>query len=133
MWTLDTLRNLNGRSMRIKEKLKVRRFKKNCEKQVRKDLFTWVHRYLRLHRELLIDSVYQNIYDYYRNTLIAYLKNDIDNNMFDDVELGELVDVFADIFNKDSAEIVNKYKLLVQELYNSWKENPHIINNNTRY
>ena len=28
----------------------------------------------------------------------------------------------ADIFNKENAESVNKYKPLVEELYNTWEE-----------
>lgn len=114
--------------MTLKEKLKACRVERYWKKQCRKDLFTWVHRYLRLHSELLVDSVYQNMYDYHRNTLIAYLKNDIDNKKFNDTKLGELVDVLADIFNKDEAEQVNKYKSLVDELYEFWKENLSTIN-----
>ena len=108
--------------MMLKEKLKVRRFERYWKKQGRKDLFSWVHRYLRLHSELLANNIYQNMYDYHRNTLIAYLKNDINNKKLDDTQLGELVDVLADIFNKDNAEQVNKYKSLVDELYKFWKE-----------
>ena len=65
--------------MALKEKLQVLHFEKYWEKQGGKDLFTWVHRYLRLHRELLADKVYQDMYDYHREMLIAYVKNDIDN------------------------------------------------------
>lgn len=112
----------------LKEKLKVRRFERYWKKQGRRDLFTWVHRYLRLHSELLVDSVYQNMYDYHRNTLIAYLKKDMNNKKFDDTQVGILVDIFADIFNKDKAERVNKYKSLVDGLYKFWKENQNEIN-----
>jgi len=108
--------------------LKNRRFEKHWKKQGRKDLFTWIHRYLRLHYELLEDSVYQNMYDYHRNTLIAYLKNDVENKKLDDTQLGSLVDFIADVFNKNEAERVNKYKPLVDELYKFWKENPSTIN-----
>ena len=68
--------------MASKEKIKTRRFKKYWEKQGRKDLFTWVHRYLRLHNELLVDNVYQDIYDYCRNALKEYLKKDVKNKVF---------------------------------------------------
>ncbi len=37
--------------MRVKEKIKIRRFERYWNKQGRKDLFTWVHRYLRLHSD----------------------------------------------------------------------------------
>lgn len=72
--------------MTLKEKRKVRRFERYWKKQGRKDLFTWVHRYLRLHSELL-----------------------------------------ADIYNRNGAEQVNKYKPLVDDLYKFWKENPNTI------
>lgn len=108
--------------MIFKEQFKVRSFKKYWKKQGRKDLFTWVHRYLRLHSELLTDSVYQNMYNYHRDTLIEYLKNDIGKTKMDNTQLGELVDVLADIYNKTSAEQVNKCKSLVEELYEFWKE-----------
>lgn len=114
--------------MEIKEKSKVSRFKKYWVKQGKKDLFTWLHRYLRLHSELLFDSGYQNMYNYYRKTLITYVKKDIDNINVDDSKLGELVDFFADVFNKNSPELVNKYKQLVEELYKISKDNPNIIN-----
>ena len=113
--------------MTLNEKLKIRSFEKYWKKQGRKNLFTWIHRYLRLNSELLDDIVYQNMYNYHRNTLIAYLKKDIDNKRTDDLQLGKLVDVLADIFNKDEAERVNKYKPLVDELYKFWKENTNAI------
>ncbi len=106
--------------MKLIEKIKARRLEKYWRKQGRKDLFTWTHRYLRLHVELLSDSVYQDIYNYTRNTLILYLKNDLDSKKLNDPQLGELVDVLADIFNKNETELVNKYKLVVEELYKEW-------------
>ena len=106
--------------MKLREKTKARRLEKYWKKQGRKDLFTWVHRYLRLHVELLADSVYQDIYDYTRNKLILYLKNDVARKNLDDSQLGELVDVLADIFNKNETELVNKYKSVVEELYKAW-------------
>lgn len=114
--------------MRLKEKLKIRRIGKWWKKQGRKDLFTWVHRYLRLHKELLADSVYQNMYDYHRNTLIAYLRKEVRDKKSEDEKLGEVVDVLADIFNSENAERVNKYKPVVDELYDFTKKNPTTIN-----
>ncbi len=111
--------------MALNENTNDRRFKKYWEKEGRKDLFTWVHRYLRLHSELLEDNVYQNIYDYYRNTLITYLKKDLKDKKCDDVKLGELVDTFADVFNNEEPELVNKYKPVVDELYKFWKNPTH--------
>ncbi len=113
--------------MRSKDKKEIRRFEKYWEKQGRKDLFTWVHRYLRLHSELLEDSVYQSLYNFHRDTLIAYLKKDINDKKTDDVKLGEVIDVLADIFNKNEGELVNKYKPVVDEIYEFWKEHPNVI------
>ncbi|MBR3864731.1 MAG: hypothetical protein IKJ19_06450 [Clostridia bacterium] len=113
--------------MTLIEKWKFRRFERYWHKQGRKDLFTWVHRYLRLHSELLDDSVYQEMFDYHRNTLIAYVKRDVKRKNTTDKEYGELIDVLADIYNRNGAERVNKYKPLVDELYNFWKENPDAI------
>lgn len=113
--------------MTLKEKWKFRRFERYWHKQFRKDLFTWVHRYLRLHSELLDDNVYQEMFDYHRNTLIAYVKRDVKRKNTTDKEYGELIDVLADIYNRNGAERVNKYKPLVDELYNFWKENPDAI------
>ena len=108
----------------LKEKLKYRRFERYWNKHGRKKLFTWVHRYLRLHNELLADSVYQEMYDYHRNTLIAYFKRDVKRKNTSDKEYGELIDVLADIYNGDGAERVNKCKPLVDELYKFWEEAP---------
>ena len=113
--------------MDLKEKIIDFKFKKYWKKQGKQDLATWVYRYLRLHSELLLDNIYQNIYDYYRNTLISYLRKDLENNEIDDIQLGELVDIFTDIFNNQYLEIVNKYNTLVSELYLFWKENSEII------
>lgn len=97
------------------------------KKRGRKDAFTWTHRYLRLHGELLEDPIYKEMFDYHRATLVAYLKRDVKRNNMDDEQLGELVDVLADIFNKSSAERVNAYKPMVDELYNTWKNTPDML------
>lgn len=60
--------------MNLKFKLKVRRFEKYWKKRGRKDLFTWLHRYLRLHNDLLEENVYQSMYDYFRKTLVWHIK-----------------------------------------------------------
>ncbi len=113
--------------MTLKGKLNVRRLERYWKKQGRKNTFTWVYRYLRLHSELLEDSVYQALYDYHRNTLIAYLKRDVNRKNTSDKEYGELIDVLADIYNRNGAERVNKYKPFVDELYRFWKENPDFM------
>lgn len=113
--------------MTLKGKLKVRRFERYWNKHGRKNMFTWVHRYLRLHSELLQDNVYQEMFNYHRNTLIAYMKRDVKRKDTSDKEYGEVIDVLADIFNQNGAERVNKYKTLVELLYKFWKENPDMI------
>ncbi len=113
--------------MTLKEKWKARCFERYWHKQGRKDMFTWIHRYLRLHSELLDDSVYQEMFDYHRNTLIAYVKRDVKRKNTTDKEYGELIDVLADIYNQNGAERVNKCKPLVEELYNFWKKTPDAI------
>ncbi|MBQ8657743.1 MAG: hypothetical protein IJ506_01270 [Clostridia bacterium] len=112
--------------MTMKERLKMRRLERNLKKDARKNILTWVHRYFRLHIELLEDGVYKEIYEYHRKTLIEYLKRDLKGAKLDDTQLGELVDSVADIFNKNAAERVNKYKSLVDELYIFWQENPDV-------
>ena len=107
--------------------LKNRHFQQYWEKQGRKDAFTWMHRYLRLHSELLSDSIYQKMYDYHRNTLIAYLKTDIKNMRFNDEQLGAIVDHLADVFNQDNAKQVEKYEPLIAAMYAYRKEYPDEI------
>ena len=112
--------------MKLKEKIKIFLFKRKWKKEKRKECFTWVHRYLRLHSELLADSIYQEMYDYHRNTLIAYHNKEMKNNK--NINWGEAIDVLADMFNRRSPERVNEYKTLVEELYRFWKKNPNKIN-----
>ena len=113
--------------MGLKDNIKVRRFDRYWEKRGKRDMFTRVHRYLRLHCELLEDSVYKDMYDYHRNTLIAYLRKDTKGKKYSDKQLGEVLDILADMFNKESVEYVNKYKPLVKLLYNHWKKDPNRI------
>ncbi len=113
--------------MTLIEKFKFWRIQRNWKKQGRKDLFTWIHRYLRLHSELLEDDIYKQMLDYHRNTLIAYLKRDVKDKNISDALYGELIDVLADFFNKNAEERVNKYKPIVDELYKSWKNDPNMI------
>ena len=112
--------------MTLKEKIKIFLFKRKWKKEKRKECFTWVHRYLRLHSELLADSVYQDMYDYHRNTLIAYDKKEMKKNKNDET-IGAFIDELADMFNRRSPARVNEYKCLVDELYRFWKNNPDMI------
>ena len=107
------------KKMEIKDKARCQ--DQYWQKEGKKDLFTWVHRYLRLHSELLVDFIYKDMYEYYRNAIISCLKKDVESKKLKDSKLGKLADTLADIFNKDNAEYVNKYKALVEEIYNIWK------------
>ncbi len=113
--------------MTLREKLKIRRIERSWNKYGRKDTFTWVHRYLRLHSELLEDPVYQEIFYYNRATLIAYMKKEAKRKNTSDEQIGDVLDVLADIFNENAAERVNKYKPLIDILYKFWKDNPNKI------
>ncbi len=109
---------------------KISRYKEYREKKARKDLATWVHRYLRLHSELLEDKIYKDIYDHFRNELITYLREDVDNDKtITDAELGNLADILANIFNEHEAERVNKEKPTVNLLYEIWKYDENTTNN----
>ena len=44
-----------------KEKRKIRRFERYWFKRGRKELFTWLHRYLRLNKDLLEDNIYKEM------------------------------------------------------------------------
>ena len=104
----------------IFKRFKLWQMERRWEKYGRKEAFTWVHRYLRLHSELLEDPIYRDMYNYHRATLVAYMRRDHKNKKSTDEERGKLVDVLADLFNKSSADRVNAYKPLVDVLYDDW-------------
>lgn len=43
-----------------------------------------------------------------------------------DEEYGKLIDVLADIFNRNCEERVNRYKAIIENHYSFWKENPNL-------
>ena len=51
----------------------------------------------------------------------------MEDKKYSDKQLGGVLDVLADIFNKDAVEYVNSYKPLVVLLYNCWKKEPKRI------
>ena len=104
--------------------MNIKKFEKYWKKQGRKSLFMWVYRYLRLHKELLEDSVYKEMFEYHRATILVYMKRDFGNEETSDEESGELLDFVTDAFNGVSAERLNAYKPLVESLYQFWKSNP---------
>ena len=107
-------------------KFRLWRMERQWKKHGRRNAFTWVYRYLFLHKELLEDPVYQDMFNYHRTVLINYLKKDLKHKRTNDAQLGELVDVLAGIFNKSSADRVNAYKPIVDALYKSWENSPDI-------
>ena len=113
--------------MKTKQKTKTKKAPPRLNAQVRKDMFTWVHRYLRLHSELLVDDeIYKKMFEYHRSTLVAYLKKELKRTAMSDGQLSDLVDTLADIFNKTQSERVEQFKPLVDELYRCWKEKPDL-------
>ena len=113
--------------MKLVEKLKEKRFKKYWDRQGKKDLFTWVFRYLRLHSELLSDTSFLNLYNSCRNILVSYLRKDMNGKEVNDSQLEELIDALTDEFNENEPELVNQYKIAVDELNKLLKENPNIL------
>ena len=110
-----------GEIMSLKKFGLNRRRKDRYTRQKRQELFTWLHRYLRLHNELLADESYQIMYDYVRATLIAYLQKDVEgSNGFDDETLGRFVDRITDIFVGEHPEYVEKYKPYVILFHDVW-------------
>ena len=92
-------------------------WERRWRKRGRRKAFTWVYRYLRLHKELLDDPVYQEIFDYHRATLVTYMRKDVKRKKLTDEQLGEAIDLSADHFNNTFAKRVNAYKPFVDEIY----------------
>ena len=106
------------------DRFRVWRIERKWKKHGRKERFTWVYRYLRLHSELLEDRIYKEMYDYHRNTLIAYKKRDAKDKTLTEEQLGEMLDAFSTIVNRSIPARVNSYKPLVDELYRNWDDYP---------
>lgn len=108
-------------------KFKMWRADRRWKKYGRREYFTWLHRYFRLHRELLEDPVYKDMYEYYRATLIAYRKRDGKKCSIDESLLGESIDVYADVLNFECAEGVNAYKNTIERTHSLWKNDTNMI------
>ena len=65
------------------------------------------------------------MYEYYRNTLIKYFRRDVKRRGTSDEEYVKLIDVLADIFNRNCDERVNRYKAIIENHYSFWKEHPN--------
>ncbi len=114
--------------MAQEKKLSIRRFDRLWKKEGRREMFSGVHRYLRLHKELLEDPIYQKLYDYTRNTLIAYFKRDFKSKKASDEECGKFIDRLADTVNKDFAEQTQTFQSTVEKLYELDKAYPSLHN-----
>ncbi len=101
-------------------KFTMRALAKYSQKENRKEMFRWVYRYLRLHQELLEDSLYQEMYNFHRNTLIAHFEARTNLEQFDKNEYSQLLDACADMFNKRAKRKVDRYKGFVELLYAFW-------------
>ena len=95
-----------------------------CDSRIKKrekQLFAWGYRYLRLHSELLEDSVYARMYKIFRLSVVRELRKK--RKMYEDSEeiVGELADTIADKFNKKNMKRVNKYELMIKVIRGLYK------------
>ena len=98
------------------------RVERRWKKHGRQEMFTWIYRYLRLHRESLKqDPVYQEMIEYHRATLVAYERRKQKRTQLTDRDLGVFIDLMADKFNLDNSAMVNAYKPCVDEIYKMWE------------
>ncbi|MBQ8295263.1 MAG: hypothetical protein IJX87_02380 [Clostridia bacterium] len=115
-----------------KEKAKAKHvkqlWKSYCHEDYRPKMFQLVYSYLRLHKELLEDSIYQEMYDYHRETMIAYATKWFkDTFIVQEGRCGRWVDKWADSYKEDR-EDVEEVKPLVELLYKTWeKDGPREI------
>ena len=103
------------------KKSKVRQIEKRWKSRGERRIATSLHCYLRLHKELLEDPIYQSMYDYFRFKVMVYYKKEGGKRKKEE-EIGEIVDVVADVLNKSTIKRVDIYKPLVEGLYQFWKE-----------
>ena len=105
----------------------VKKFFKTRQKQLKEDehiknVYTLVHRYFRLHQELLEDSIYKSIYDCIRNELIIKVERDMKKKNLNHSVTGIVIDAVADSFNEENQEFINEQKRYVDLLYKVWTE-----------
>lgn len=89
----------------------------------KKDLATWVHRYLRLHPELMTDALYEDMYKKFLSALVKAVREDFHYRKKEEPFLEKLIEVMADEFNKENEERVNEYEPVVEELRKVWELN----------
>ena len=97
---------------------------KNRRKEVKeqkKNLFIWGHRYIRLHKELLADDFYKDMYNKFRCALIENARKKLGGLRKSKEEYGKWIDDLADIYNRDHAEEVNKFAFILEEMREVWK------------
>ena len=110
-----------GRIKMFFKKWRAKRIKMKWEREEKYKLYNKIYRYLCLHKELLEDPVYEKLFYFCRIGIIAYLKNDRKMGKKPDEELGELLDVLTDIYNRSYADSVEEYKPVVEGFYKSWR------------
>ena len=84
--------------------------------------YYWIHRYLRLHSELLEDDIYRELYDMARHMRIVRHKNKFGWKDEDEKAIGEVLDMSADFLNKESPDEVKKWKPIVRIFYEGIKQ-----------
>lgn len=108
--------------MSLKEWIRRRREKRYWEKYGKKKFCARVHRYLRLHSELLEDEIYRDMFLYYRKELIeCYRKEGSFAKDREEEKCEQHVDILADIYSRNWEESVNEYKPVVDQLYENWE------------
>lgn len=80
----------------------------------KEELFTWGHRYLRLHKELLADCFCAYMYQKFRSVLIEQLRKKLGGYGKTQEEFGEFVDSLADMYNREHAEEVHKFTCVLE-------------------
>ena len=101
-------------------RLKTWRAKRQWEKMGRNERTIWMHRYFRLHKELLNDPVYKTVYDRNRLRVIERIQQRSQEHR-DSEELGDFIDWMADAYNDFAAKKVNRYQPIMEENYVIWK------------
>ena len=93
--------------------------KKTGEKS--REVSYWIYRYLRLHSELLKDSVYRELYDTVRQKRIVRHKNIFHRKDEEEKAIGEVLDMGADFLNKESPNEVEEWRGFVTLFYEAFK------------
>ena len=99
------------------------------KKETRRAMFKIVHCYLRMHSELLEDSLYQKIYDHHRKELVLYQKRRLEPEEYDEELVGFVLDRMADMQIREERSKIEKYQRFVKLLRTEWTESPRKMKN----